>query len=820
MIREIIDKFVVRKLQKRGYASRETSVNCDDESKGEPTDGTVEREVKENRSLTSATQSKSSSAMTVEIGRERLIALLKRSQIDNFSVPLGLLEQLDWKLPTDVAPKTDTVVSTSYERKFDEASIVIDPIDYDDSDDDVRLEEDCQPSPKKQKLSHPENNTPILATAQLKTKQTLKQPRKLGSGKETKKMKTLRLKKKLESLAPNPEELHSLSFDSMQEKSIASPSPQQLESTPLVSNKKPPRTELPKSLKLDITSGGYRPTEPVETSPEEPSFSTPPRTAGEADTASPTQSDMEEEELLVVQRSLSEKGSVITTPERQSTRQTKTKPPKTKSDRLLRQLGTNLNPGILTVCHKPKVFPLQMQLRQNQRQEYTSLLTQLLFVEMPENAAEMPLQLANSESLKKRFPNCIMDPTRVERGYYKTHLSSEFVNSFASYMPECVRIKRNVSKKGIAFISTVAATLSDTHYDQDTSFLLLLAGTKEVFYAPPSMGDRLRVDHPVLSHSSIFEDVNPFVAATGTLWEFATLNAGDGLLLPQGWIHAIKSIPGTVAISFQVESSGIDATSPYLRRARATDPEDLRHLSHIVVNMAETEEATYKDVIVSKKSALSTAKPEVAKPTVAKRAPRRYRKEGFGNRVQSTLVSKQARLPSGVFAKKITLAPPSNSSSPSTKLPSVSRVSAVLNKVVSTILPTRKQDQPQPAAPHWVRRSRREKLGCGVDGCKNTFPVDDGLMWVMVLALESCNNGTTMDCDLPVVPTHHPKHMICLDCRELKGFAVFSPDEVLTEEDKDGIKDWDQYMYYTASRADYQKWANHSGESGQLHLKY
>jgi hypothetical protein len=248
---------------------------------------------------------------------------------------------------------------------------------------------------------------------------------------------------------------------------------------------------------------------------------------------------------------------------------------------LMKQLEEHVAPGILSTCHKPRVFPGQLNLKRSQAQEVAGLLLEQLRDEMPEHAEEIPLLYRAREKLKKELPNCIISPDRCERGYYKSHLDADFVDSFQNAMPECIKIKSAVSKKGIAFISTVAATLSHTHYDQDTSFLLMLTGTKEIFYAPPSMGTLIRTDHPVISHSSNFEGVNPFVELTGTSWRFAKLNAGDGLLLPQGWLHAIKSLPGTVAISFQIEAAGIDATSPFLRRTRETAPEDIRHLSHI-----------------------------------------------------------------------------------------------------------------------------------------------------------------------------------------------------------------------------------------------
>ena len=465
----------------------------------------------------------------------------------------------------------------------------------------------------------------------------------------------------------------------------------------------------------------------------------------------------------------------------------------TKNSWLLRQLSTHLNPGILSVCHKPRVFPPPSNFSKPQGHQFACFLTELLQGLMPDYAAEIPSKGSYPKSLMKQFPDCIVDPRRVERGYFKAHLSSNFANHFASFMPDCIRIKRTVSKKGIAFISTIAATLSDTHYDQDTSFLLMLTGTKEVFYAPPSMVDRLRVDHPVISHSSIFEEVNPFVAATGTSWQLATLQAGDGLLLPQGWIHAIKSLPGTLAISFQVESSGIDATSPYVRRSRNANPEDLRNLSHIVVNMEENgslSQDTEPLVSASSVTLMET-------PSVSKDSDDASDKEDQPKEICLQLDESEA------------LMPQSASFSPGERVSSgIAGVASGLPTKAHVVGP--KLCTPQSS----LRRSRREKLECGVAGCKRTFPVDSGLMWVMVLSLDD-----DAPAGLPVVPSGHPKHLICFDCHPQAGEAVFAVDEVLNETDMQEIGSWDRYCYYAASRADYEKWATHSGENGRIHAK-
>jgi hypothetical protein len=504
---------------------------------------------------------------------------------------------------------------------------------------------------------------------------------------------------------------------------------------------------------------------------------------------------------------------------------------------LMRQLEEHVAPGILSTCHKPKVFPGQLNLKRSQAQEVAGLLLEQLRDQMPQHAEEIPLLYRAREKLKKELPNCVISSDRCERGYYRSHLDADFVDSFQNAMPECIKIKSAVSKKGIAFISTVAATLSHTHYDQDTSFLLMLTGSKEIFYAPPSMGTVLRADHPVISHSSNFEGVSPFVELTGTAWRFAKLNAGDGLLLPQGWLHAVKSLPGTVAISFQIEASGVDAaTSPFVRRTRETTPEDIRHLSNIELEQElragnakagkrnqPPPDAVAKGIANShltfKKSLTSITKPAESSrgsnvmPVIPKKGLAMAQKF---SRTKHTLTtsSKSPEYKKGFrrgFSKPARPETASLDKVPerATLIPKATEKPFVpLTVGLATRETTGKKCQHD-----GLRRSSREKLICGVLGCGRD-PSMDTSMWVMVLSMDTSEARSAST--LPTVPTDHPKHLICTVCCETRKLGVIEPEEVLNKTDRDAIKGWEQYLYYSSSKVDYQKWANHDGKNGKL----
>jgi hypothetical protein len=84
----------------------------------------------------------------------------------------------------------------------------------------------------------------------------------------------------------------------------------------------------------------------------------------------------------------------------------------------------------------------------------------------------------------------------------------------------------------------------------------------------------------------------------------------------------------------------------------------------------------------------------------------------------------------------------------------------------------------------------------------------------MVLSMDSPD--ARAESTLPTVPTHHPKHLICTECCETRESGVIPPEDVLNNTDRAAIKGWDQYLYYSSSKVDYQKWANHDGQSGKI----
>jgi hypothetical protein len=99
---------------------------------------------------------------------------------------------------------------------------------------------------------------------------------------------------------------------------------------------------------------------------------------------------------------------------------------------------------------------------------------------------------------------------------------------------------------------------SATHFDEPNSVLLLTAGEKRVWLAPPAIANSFpKCDVRGASSSKLAFDSEhaPEVAGASrhSLWQLVNLRQGDALYLPSGWWHQVVSEPGTVALSLPVK---------------------------------------------------------------------------------------------------------------------------------------------------------------------------------------------------------------------------------------------------------------------------
>ncbi|KAI2498534.1 hypothetical protein MHU86_15994 [Fragilaria crotonensis] len=97
------------------------------------------------------------------------------------------------------------------------------------------------------------------------------------------------------------------------------------------------------------------------------------------------------------------------------------------------------------------------------------------------------------------------------------------------------------------------------------------------------------------------------------------------------------------------------------------------------------------------------------------------------------------------------------------------------------------------------RRSSRTVPMCGMKGCKNQFPVNNGYMWVMMVGLEEQARYKSES----VIPIHDPMHLVCLKCREPNADLMFPAQDLF--DDPREKRRWEKYLYYKASKVEYDK---------------
>lgn len=141
---------------------------------------------------------------------------------------------------------------------------------------------------------------------------------------------------------------------------------------------------------------------------------------------------------------------------------------------------------------------------------------------------------------------------QVMLGYFKGHIPSDVANR-TGFLPGNLQVKSNADQKGIIFYNTEAGQCV-THWDRDTSLLILLAGKKTVMIASP--GPTTCNTASTESNSSLYDDIDPFVKGKEGHWSWHSvdLKPNDALLIPKQFLHAVQSEKDTVAISLQVET--------------------------------------------------------------------------------------------------------------------------------------------------------------------------------------------------------------------------------------------------------------------------
>lgn len=376
----------------------------------------------------------------------------------------------------------------------------------------------------------------------------------------------------------------------------------------------------------------------------------------------------------------------------------------------------------------------------------------------------------------------------IKPGYMKGHLEEPFVsNVFAFTIPPCLLIKRRADQKAIAFITTHQPSQCDTHYDRDTSLLLMLAGKKEVFLAPPRQRWQDEVIH---NNSTIFESVDPFFdfnrGTLGSEWKKIVMQQGDALLIPRKWLHSIHSHPGTVAVSFQVEIAPVPFDVPSYFNIPSVD--EIIKAALLANEPIEIKETLQYNISSDQVKSPSQASSEDEEEESAQEGGD---VEGGGGESDAGRID-EASVTHEIISVTTTVDSSKNSKKRKSEAPmplAQKRRLALLQR--PELAPVRKG----------TKGGRRIRYEC--DWCDCAGFSKHGEMWFLRLVNEE-------DMDEKVLPmvTDRPVKFLCLSCVPRMGSSVITPDVIL--EYPEELAAAEKYNFYLGTKVDYQVW---SGES-------
>ena len=125
-------------------------------------------------------------------------------------------------------------------------------------------------------------------------------------------------------------------------------------------------------------------------------------------------------------------------------------------------------------------------------------------------------------------------------------------------------------QRALGVILSCQLSCSGLHKDPDDTFVLSIAGKRSVWVAAPAaVSDRIprqngRTLDGMIFLSDIYDpalpNAPPGSLSTTIVWQEFTLNAGDGLFIPRGWWHSVRSIEGSIGLAIEIQRGSIGAT--------------------------------------------------------------------------------------------------------------------------------------------------------------------------------------------------------------------------------------------------------------------
>lgn len=165
------------------------------------------------------------------------------------------------------------------------------------------------------------------------------------------------------------------------------------------------------------------------------------------------------------------------------------------------------------------------------------------------------------------------DDTGYGTFYWNASAGSSILNyTFKDHdvLPSGVIMRQFGDRVLQAFITGSKPSASLTHCDETSSLLYVVSGSKCVWIAPPGVDHALQLK-PLDGHPQSL-DYNPDLDSSRdeTVWHKVILDACDGLFIPKGWYHYVRSCQNTVALSVALSPEPVKplALKPTRKRRR------------------------------------------------------------------------------------------------------------------------------------------------------------------------------------------------------------------------------------------------------------
>lgn len=318
--------------------------------------------------------------------------------------------------------------------------------------------------------------------------------------------------------------------------------------------------------------------------------------------------------------------------------------------------------------------------------------------------------------------------------------------------------------------------------------------------------------HPLPFSSGMYPEIDPFTDNRGGIedWEKIYMVPGSALFIPKGWLHCIKSEPGSLALSIQVEGY-----KPCRQMVES-------QIESTIIEQSIADFATWSD---ASKSGHSHSVDTSCKAKSPDEDAHRPAPSKPGHTTENSSVGVIAKIGQAVVStssehlvrgENSVVAQANIESAKMTKRKACNAGSE--NKLIRI----KRHSNGTAHNQQMLRKSNRTILKCGI--CSRGF---GGEMWLLYFQGPSKCQSTRA---LPLSPTILAKHLVCMECRPRGSSRCVSPREkiiypdgecrpILTKEEfVSGNSsmlpiDLDEYKFIAASYTDYETQILNNGKA-------